>query len=527
MNTRGFPREFLFSGRNSGVGGMSYGVRMIELMDQVKSEYERVILETTSLKQLNEDYERKLEEQITELERVQRIIQQLLAGTKHPLDPEVQEPLAKRQRLDAPPAAVPEALPPFQPVQSRPSNGGALPSLPKVDMLQTAPLSLDKPLAPLNIPANVALPPLSSSPSPPPAQPVSGPKIKEEPKETPAAPASLGTPGTEEEQDWVVSPHTDGIRLQHSLPHESVVCCVRFSDNGKFLATGSNKVAQVFEVKSGRVVGGFNTEASRGRDEEAQAPTSESYVRSVCFSPDSTRLAAGAEDKTIRIWDIASQKLVQVLNGHEGEIYSLDYSKDGKLLASGSGDKTAKIWDVEKQSCVHVLGDRGEVHGDGVTSVSFSPDNKHLVTGSLDRNIRMWDVATGACARVLKGHDEPVYSVMFSPNGKFVASGSLDKSLRLWDPATGTCIATFRSHSDYVLSVAFTKDSDWLVSGSKDRTVAFWDPNSQSSEPFVALQGHKNSVISVAMSPGGTDFATGSGDSQARLWSYANLRSDS
>jgi glucose repression regulatory protein TUP1 len=34
------------------------------------------------------------------------------------------------------------------------------------------------------------------------------------------------------------------------------------------------------------------------------------------------------------------------------------------------------------------------------------------------------------------------------------------------------------------------------------------------------LQGHKNSVISVAVSPSGKAFATGSGDCRARLWSF-------
>ena len=61
------------------------------------------------------------------------------------------------------------------------------------------------------------------------------------------------------------------------------------------------------------------------------------------------------------------------------------------------------------------------------------------------------------------------------------------------------------------------------MSGSKDRGVQFWDPNTGNAQ--MMLQGHKNSVISVAPSPVGTYFATGSGDNRARIWSYQNLRS--
>ena len=73
-----------------------------------------------------------------------------------------------------------------------------------------------------------------------------------------------------------------------------------------------------------------------------------------------------------------------------------------------------------------------------------------------------------------------------------------------------------------MLSVAFAKNGEWLVSGSKDRTVAFWDPRatSDAAEPRMALQGHRNSVITVGLSPTTGQFATGSGDSRARMWTY-------
>ncbi len=37
------------------------------------------------------------------------------------------------------------------------------------------------------------------------------------------------------------------------------------------------------------------------------------------------------------------------------------------------------------------------------------------------------------------------------------------------------------------------------------------------------LQGHKNSVISIDLSPAGNFLATGSGDWQARIWSYGSV----
>lgn len=76
------------------------------------------------------------------------------------------------------------------------------------------------------------------------------------------------------------------------------------------------------------------------------------YYRSVCFSPDGKYLAGGAEDKTIKIWNIEKKQMANILTGHELDIYSVDFSSDGKTLVSGSGDKKAKIWNIEKGKVV-------------------------------------------------------------------------------------------------------------------------------------------------------------------------------
>ncbi|KAJ6582990.1 chromatin associated protein [Mycena vulgaris] len=395
------------------------------------------------------------------------------------------------------------------------------------------------------------------------------------------------------------------MNLLHTLLHESVVCCVRFSKDGRFLATGCNRTAQVYDARTGtKVCSLIDPSVPKGGD---------LYIRSVCFSPDGALLATGAEDTQIRIWDIAKKRIIIVLSGHQQEIYALDFSADGRFVVSGSGDKTVRIWDMrgisatapvpqQSPSCqVLTITDvappaspsfhrssPAPTPDGGITSVAISPSGVRVAAGSLDAVVRVWDVRTGTLVRRLRGHGDSVYSVAFmpetaaAPRGLGLVSGGLDRTVRGWDlglgappapspalqgwkePASsgpilqgwkegapsgsgsgtgagsgtglsvstsanvlkgwkegddeGKCMVTFTGHKDYVLSVAVSHDGEWVVSGSKDRGVQFWD--ARTGVVQCMLQGHKNSVISIDLSPAGNVLATGSGDWHARIWSY-------
>ncbi|KAJ6613532.1 hypothetical protein B0H10DRAFT_1721815, partial [Mycena sp. CBHHK59/15] len=72
-------------------------------------------------------------------------------------------------------------------------------------------------------------------------------------------------------------------------------------------------------------------------------------------------------------------------------------------------------------------------------------------------------------------------------------------------------------HSDSVSSVAFSPDGRRIVSGSGDNTIRVWDADTQ-MQVGEALQGHSDSVWSVAFSPDGRHIISGSRDHTIRVW---------
>ncbi|KAF8150266.1 WD40-repeat-containing domain protein [Mycena galopus ATCC 62051] len=330
-----------------------------------------------------------------------------------------------------------------------------------------------------------------------------------------------------EGSDWFViynptTPRTLEVSLVHTFLHDSVVFCVQFSADGKWLATGCNRKAQIFNVNTGRKMCVLVDNSS--------GITGDLYIRSVRFSPDGKLLATGAEDNRIRIWDISKRAMVAVFEGHQAEVYSLDFSPDGHLIFSGSGEGTVRIWDMEdREGRMRIFAvvpknpasstSPAYTWDTGITSVAISPNGALVAAGCVDAVVRIWSFPTGTLVEELRGHMDSVYSVVFTRDGQGIVSGSLDNTLKYWDLRGGKpsqCMTNFLGHMDYVLSVAVSHDSQWFVSGSKDRGIQFWD---RSGVAHCRLEGHINSVISVNLGP--TDMlASGSGDCVARICAY-------
>jgi WD40 repeat protein len=77
-------------------------------------------------------------------------------------------------------------------------------------------------------------------------------------------------------------------------------------------------------------------------------------------------------------------------------------------------------------------------------------------------------------------------------------------------------LSTLRSHNGPIFSLAISPDGNTFVSGSEDRTIKRW--NLKTGKLLHTFFGHLGSVVSVAISSTGNTLVSGSHDKTVRVW---------
>ena len=180
---------------------------------------------------------------------------------------------------------------------------------------------------------------------------------------------------------------------------------------------------QLIAVGGARTVGIYTAEGEQVNSIEVDCD-----VFSLSFSPDGNKLAYCAGND-IFVYDFETDTLiVDSLEGHEDEVWSVLWSRDGSRLFSASYDKTIRCWNYITRG---QIGLSWTGHTFVVCSLTLSPDGTLLASAS-DETVRFWDTARGRPIRQHLQHDTYVHSVCFSPSGEFVASGDRRGNIYLW-----------------------------------------------------------------------------------------------
>ncbi|CAN0542116.1 unnamed protein product, partial [Ectocarpus sp. 12 AP-2014] len=248
------------------------------------------------------------------------------------------------------------------------------------------------------------------------------------------------------------------------------------------------------------------------------------------FSPDSSLLATGSNDKLVRLLKLPGTTTESqqqqpgfgdsngcdaepdslVLRGHTGTVRDLCYplppptfagpppasASSERLLSVGAGDYACRVWDVRGGAAA--AGGGGGIaplvllrgHTDTVFSCSMLPGGNVAVTGGADASVRLWDTRTGDSVRSLIVEGKEVLCVRPWPGDpeRLVATAHSGGCIFLWDIRTGRALTSILHHTDQTRSLDFSQDGSSLLTGSFDGLIGVCDCRPRGTQSTASLR---------------------------------------
>lgn len=224
-----------------------------------------------------------------------------------------------------------------------------------------------------------------------------------------------------------------------------------FRKDGKLIVSGdATGLVQVFDASSRSILRSIDLH---------KLP-----VQVTKFSPhDLTTLLTASDDKTIRVWDMPTQKPVNTFKGNDDYVRTAEFMPSSpSLVISGGYDGTVRLWDAR------VRENGGEVqrleHDANVERVL--PISGSTIVSAGGSDVRVWDLASGSSRplRVLQNHAKGVTCLSKNAQSSRLLSGGLDGHLKIYDTTEWKVIHGVK-YPNAILSCGVSPDDKHLVVG--------------------------------------------------------------
>lgn len=299
----------------------------------------------------------------------------------------------------------------------------------------------------------------------------------------------------------------ESLRVIENQGHHSEVRSVAFSSDSLAMISGSAEALKVWNRPSLASLRTIKT----------------AYILCACFVPGDRHVLLGLKDGKLLIVDIAAGDILEEIEAHSKELWSVTILPDKRGCVTGGGDNTVKFWQFEliqssetKAKVLSVLHTRSLKLEECVLCVKISPNSRLIAVALLDSTVKVFYLDTLKFFLSLYGHKLPVTCMDISSDSTLIVTGSADRNIKIWGLDFGDCHRSLFAHDNSVTGIQFIPDTHQFFSCGKDGRVKHWDADS--FERIVTIQGHLGEAWGLSVSPNGQYVVSCGSDRVLRMF---------
>jgi len=241
-----------------------------------------------------------------------------------------------------------------------------------------------------------------------------------------------------------------------------------------------------------------------------------STIFSVALSPDGTTLASASWDHSVRLWNLATGRRTDVLQGHLNEVWAVAFSPDGKWVASGAKDGGVNLWPIHAEKEDDWIAGAWRI-------LEFSPDGRQLAAVNQEGSVVFFNSLTHEPERKidlessLQNKHMPQFFNKVALSGDFeTLAETLDSGgVRITDLKSGKK-TVIESDQRQVWSVDISRDGHYLLTRGHNRRFNLWHLERQSAENILTVEAE-----SVVFSPDGRFLGISEYGMPIQLWNIS------
>jgi WD40 repeat protein len=309
------------------------------------------------------------------------------------------------------------------------------------------------------------------------------------------------------------------------------IMAMAFSNDGEELAIAGHHEVTIWDPNTGLLLRRLKNLPLR--------------IQSIQWLPEGKQFVIGGgtagEYGELSLIDAMTGFRLTTFDTFEDLVLGVGLDQTGERVAAVSADRTVRVYDLASNTPLWI----SHVHSDWATSVAFSPDSQFVISTSRDQTVKVLSANDGALFTTYNGHRRnygdfagrfKIFAGCFDSKSGLALSVGEGKAIRVWDPIktkeeNGTAgdmeerffnagHTRYISHSFEGSAFVLALEGDRVYTAGSDGLIRSFEFSTGKQE--LELHGHQDWIYALSVSSESELLATGSHDGEIRIWDTRN-----